>query len=200
MTRSPQCQCGHAAAHHEHYRPGTDCSRCACTELRRARGSRWSWLLGASPMAYLGADAAVWTLMSEPVDEPATAGPSTWQAPSDRFRRLTRKETRLVRALEDELRAVAADLVDPRPGECLRCYVARTTDELGCDGTLRWSRRFRDLHAPGQASLDPRRGESEACDCRLLGVDVPADDRGCRGVVRGHEGGACSLWHHDRQV
>lgn len=31
------CVCGHEAAAHRHYRPGTDCGLCGCDRLLRAR-------------------------------------------------------------------------------------------------------------------------------------------------------------------
>lgn len=40
------CTCGHAAEGHQHYRAGTDCSRCGCRAYRpRARPSRLRRLL-----------------------------------------------------------------------------------------------------------------------------------------------------------
>ncbi|TIC86451.1 hypothetical protein [Nocardioides sp. GY 10127] len=191
MPRSPLCQCGHTSAVHAHYRAGTDCSQCDCTELRRARRGAGvlSRLFGDASYTYLGADATVWAIMNAP----ETEAPAAVTVP-----RLSRKDLRLVRGLEQELRALAADLVDPLPGECERCYVSRTVDELGCDGTLRWTGRYRDLHAPGHAGAPVRAGDAEACDCRVIGADRPADELGCRGVHRGHLSGSCSLWgtHH----
>ena len=34
MTPTP-CACGHPAAVHAHYRPGSDCGSCSCPRLRR---------------------------------------------------------------------------------------------------------------------------------------------------------------------
>lgn len=77
--------------------------------------------------------------------------------------------TPTVARLEQELRAVAADLVDPREGECLLCFVARAVDELGCDDTLRWARRYRDLRVPAATGLERRLQQVGGyCDCEIL--------------------------------
>jgi hypothetical protein len=57
-------------------------------------------------------------------------------------------------------------LPEPQEGECVVCFVARCVEELGCDATTRWSRRFRQLRVPGATGLENRLGA--ACDCRVL--------------------------------
>lgn len=75
----------------------------------------------------------------------------------------------LLTRLEDELRAKSAELVDPQEGECLLCFVARAVHELGCDCTLRWAQRFRDLRVPTATGLERRLGAVGGfCDCELF--------------------------------
>ena len=75
----------------------------------------------------------------------------------------------VITTLENELREVSSALVDPREGECLVCFVARAVDELGCDSTLRWALRFRDLRVPEATGLERRLGEVGGfCDCEVL--------------------------------
>lgn len=75
----------------------------------------------------------------------------------------------LVDRLEAELRAQAADLTNPREGECLMCYVARLVDELGCDTSLRWAVKFRDARAPKATALERRLGQVGGfCDCEIF--------------------------------
>jgi hypothetical protein len=35
MSKTATCRCGHTAAAHQHYRPGTDCGLCDCPAFRR---------------------------------------------------------------------------------------------------------------------------------------------------------------------
>ena len=68
---------------------------------------------------------------------------------------------------EADLRRLAAQLTDPRDGECLVCYVYRMMDH-GCTG-LRWARRYRDLRAPRATGLERRLGALGGyCDCEIL--------------------------------
>lgn len=68
---------------------------------------------------------------------------------------------------ESYLRALAAELTDPHPGECLLCYVYRML-EHGCAG-LRWASRYRDLRAPRATALERRLGEKGGfCDCEIF--------------------------------
>lgn len=38
---NPRCVCGHTWEAHEHYRDGSDCSRCPCLKFRRY-GGQWN--------------------------------------------------------------------------------------------------------------------------------------------------------------
>lgn len=68
--------------------------------------------------------------------------------------------------LEQELRGIAEQLVEPHPSECLLCFMARVVDEFGCDNTLRWAARFRDRRAPRATALEKRLGDVGGfCDC-----------------------------------
>ena len=68
---------------------------------------------------------------------------------------------------ETYLRQLAAELTDPRPGECLFCYVYRML-EHGCTG-LRWALRYRDLRAPRATALQRRLGQVGGfCDCEIF--------------------------------
>lgn len=64
-------------------------------------------------------------------------------------------------------------LVDPRcqpaPNECLACFVARLLTDFGCDTTLRWAQRFRDLRSPTATGLERRLGSFGGyCDCEIF--------------------------------
>jgi hypothetical protein len=48
--------------------------------------------------------------------------------------------------IERELRHLSVLITQPKPGECLHCYVYRML-EFGCTG-LRWAKRYRDLRRP----------------------------------------------------
>lgn len=66
-----------------------------------------------------------------------------------------------------------ADLADhltrPSDDECLLCYVIRMLSEFGCDTTLRWATRWRDVRVPRATGLE-RRLESRGgfCDCEVF--------------------------------
>ncbi|MFD1717897.1 DUF2695 domain-containing protein [Georgenia deserti] len=116
-----------------------------------------------------------------------------------------------VRALEIELAELAADLTAVGWHECVLCYVNRMVVAHGCDGTLRWLRRWRQSSAPRATRLERRAGQVGAyCDCELflngwdVTVDIVRDEStgdeywpdtvtGCRGVPAGVTQ-PCSLW------
>ncbi|MEP9363811.1 DUF2695 domain-containing protein [Nocardioides sp. CN2-186] len=57
---------------------------------------------------------------------------------------------------------------EPQERECLVCFVARTVEELGCDSTLLWATRFRDLRSPTATALERRyRAMAVRCDCLI---------------------------------
>ena len=63
---------------------------------------------------------------------------------------------------------------DPGERECLRCYLMRMLAESGCDGTHRWTLRWRDVRAPratGLATALERRGGY--CDCEVIFNAMP---------------------------
>ena len=81
----------------------------------------------------------------------------------------------LARAVESELADLAERLTRPRPSECLRCYLLRMVTEFGCDGTYRWTVRWRDMRAAqpgGMLRQLERRGG--LCDCEVVLNVFPA--------------------------
>ena len=56
-------------------------------------------------------------------------------------------------AVEAELAELSGILTEPAEHECLRCYLLRMIGEFGCDGTHRWTIRWRDLRAPRVTGL-----------------------------------------------
>lgn len=77
----------------------------------------------------------------------------------------------VVRDVEDYLLRVAGEERAPHPQECVLCYVARMVDEHGCDSTLRWTGRFRELRSPLASGLEARmRAAGGSCDGEVVGV------------------------------
>ena len=75
----------------------------------------------------------------------------------------------VVLAAESWLRERAFGLTEPDGAECLFCFVARMLDEHGCDTTLRWALRFRDLRAPRATGLERRLSRMGGfCDCEIF--------------------------------
>jgi hypothetical protein len=69
--------------------------------------------------------------------------------------------------IESELRHLSVELTQPKPGECLHCYVCRML-EFGCTG-LRWATRYRDLKAPRATALGERlMSKGAGCDCEIF--------------------------------
>jgi hypothetical protein len=69
--------------------------------------------------------------------------------------------------IERELRHLSIEITQPKPGECLHCYVYRML-EFGCTG-LRWAKRYRDLKAPRATALDRRLlSKGAGCDCEIF--------------------------------
>jgi hypothetical protein len=69
--------------------------------------------------------------------------------------------------IERELRHLALEITQPKPRECLHCYVYRML-EFGCSG-LRWARRYRDMMAPRATALDRRlMSKGACCDCEIF--------------------------------
>jgi hypothetical protein len=88
---------------------------------------------------------------------------------------------------ETFVRELADELTSVRPGECVFCYVVRMLDAFGCDNTLRWAARFRDLAAPRATALESRLWAMGGfCDCEIFlnGVTVERADGRRRHVDR----------------
>jgi len=78
-------------------------------------------------------------------------------------------EMTAVEQAESHLRAHAETVTVPGPAECLACYVHRMLTSYGCDATLRWAQRFRDLRSPRAVGLERRLGDMGGyCDCEIF--------------------------------
>ena len=74
-----------------------------------------------------------------------------------------------VRTAEADLVALSDTLTRPAGQECLFCFVDRMLTAFGCDCTLRWARRWRDLRLPRATGLERRLGRRGAfCDCEVF--------------------------------
>lgn len=74
-----------------------------------------------------------------------------------------------VREAEGVLLDATRRIAMPKEGECLCCFVIRMIDQHGCDTTLRWSQRFRDLRAPRATALESRLSRMGGfCDCEIF--------------------------------
>jgi len=101
--------------------------------------------------------------------------------------------------LDIELADLAERLTAPGERECLRCYLLRLITEFGCDGTYRWTIRWRDVRAAQPRGLlrqFERRGGF--CDCEVLMnvfPDYPPASRPlpCAGVARQGSSRPCAL-------
>jgi len=116
--------------------------------------------------------------------------------------------------IERELRHLSIQITQPKPRECLHCYVYRML-EFGCTG-LRWAKRYRDLRAPQATALDRRlMSKGAGCDCEIFmngwslrreyqvydpkrgGVRVP---RGIAGLPRRPSRFRPALWYLDCSI
>jgi len=71
--------------------------------------------------------------------------------------------------VEAELRALSSVLTEPDDHECLRCFLLRMMSDFGCDGTHRWTIRWRSLRAPLATSLLDKLEElGGCCDCEVV--------------------------------
>lgn len=62
-----------------------------------------------------------------------------------------------------------ATLTTPAEDECVLCYTDRMLGAFGCDTTLRWARRWRDLRRPRAAGLEHRlEARGGFCDCEIF--------------------------------
>jgi hypothetical protein len=103
-------------------------------------------------------------------------------------------------AVEAELADLARQLTQPGEHECLRCFLLRMIGEFGCDGTYRWTVRWRDARAPrarGLVARIQRRG-GYRCDCEVLLNVFPyypptGEPLPCAGVPRAGSAMPCDL-------
>ncbi|MBS1907488.1 MAG: DUF2695 domain-containing protein [Actinobacteria bacterium] len=105
---------------------------------------------------------------------------------------------------EQIVRALSEELLAPRDGECLVCFVDRQLTEHGCDGTRRFALHFRGIRAPRATALERTLSEKGACCCdceiyanayeRVRGTDAEP----CRGVARG-SAQPCTLWRRQQR-
>jgi hypothetical protein len=94
--------------------------------------------------------------------------------------------------IEAELADLSRRLTEPGEHECLRCFLLRMISEFGCDGSYRWTVRWRDARAPRARSLVARiraRGGCD-CDCEVLmnvfpGYPLTRGTLPCAGVRAG---------------
>ena len=103
------------------------------------------------------------------------------------------------REVETELADLAERLTAPASAECLRCFLLRMITEFGCDGTFRWTIRWRDVCA-GQPRklLDQLAGRGGYCDCEVLMniyPDYPPVDAAlpCAGIPKPGSSRPCDL-------
>jgi hypothetical protein len=103
-------------------------------------------------------------------------------------------------AVEAELAELSRQLTKPGERECLRCFLLRMISEFGCDGTHRWTVRWRDLRAPRARDLVRRvqRRGGCCCDCEVIFnvfPDYPDSDEilPCAGVLRAGSAAPCAL-------
>ena len=101
--------------------------------------------------------------------------------------------------VENELARLAERLTAPGESECLRCFLRRMITEFGCDGTYRWTIRWRDVRAARPGGLLRRFEQRNACcDCEVLTnvlPDYPVTDHSlpCAGGVRPGAAQSCHL-------
>lgn len=124
----------------------------------------------------------------------------------------------IVRDAEEYLQLVVGEVLAPHPQECVVCYVGRMVEEHGCDTTLRWAGRFRELRSPRATALEERlRSAGAYCDCEVLvnGFDLrrehlerdlhtdelarPERLPTCAGVARLDSTKPCGLWERRRR-
>src|SRR4051794_8366982 len=107
----------------------------------------------------------------------------------------------IVDEAERVVRQMADELTEPRPGECLCCYVARQLDNRPCNGSHRLAVHYRDVLAPRATGLLDRLSRIGACccDCELFlnGYELREDDGQslppCAGARRGSTK-PCANW------
>ena len=102
-------------------------------------------------------------------------------------------------AVETELLELAEQLTAPGELECVRCFLLRMITEFGCDGSYRWTIRWRDARAAQPGGLLKQFAlRGGCCDCEiLLNVfpDYPPSvaPLPCAGVFRPGSARPCDL-------
>jgi hypothetical protein len=75
----------------------------------------------------------------------------------------------IAEAVEAELLALSSVLTEPGDRECLRCFLLRMISEFGCDGTHRWTSRWRAVRAPRATRLLTKLADLGGyCDCAVV--------------------------------
>lgn len=110
--------------------------------------------------------------------------------------------TPVVTEAEQLVHSLATAMTEPRPAECLPCYLDRVLRTAPCDGTLRLARRYRDALAPRATALERRMHDhGGCCDCEILWnvyASKSEDVYPCTGVPRGSTA-PCNLWEAPRR-
>jgi hypothetical protein len=105
----------------------------------------------------------------------------------------------IVDKVEAEVTWLSRRLTEPGERECLRCFLLRMIDEFGCDGTHRWTERWRAERAPRARGLVRRLSQmGGCCDCEVvLNVypDYPDSSHllPCAGQPQAGSAGPCDL-------
>lgn len=105
----------------------------------------------------------------------------------------------LPQSVERELAELAERLTAPGQTECLRCYLLRMTEEFGCDGTYRWTIRWRDVRAASpRGVLRQMERKMSFCDCEILANVFPGYPQSpvrlpCAGIPRPGSTNPCDL-------
>lgn len=73
--------------------------------------------------------------------------------------------TSSLQTAEQTLTDVATEVLEPRAGECLLCYLYRNVNEFGCNGTHRFTLEYRNRVAPRATALIRRIKDMGACCC-----------------------------------
>jgi hypothetical protein len=70
---------------------------------------------------------------------------------------------------ERHVAALADELTTPTEGECVLCFAFSMLGKFGCDGSLRWVRRWRDVLRPRATGLERQMGSRGGyCDCEVF--------------------------------
>jgi hypothetical protein len=101
--------------------------------------------------------------------------------------------------VQEELVRLSDALTLPAESECLRCFLLRMLNDFGCDGTHRWTIRWRETRAPRARGLILRLKQCGGyCDCEVfLNVFPVYPETGeplpCAGAPRRGSAAPCDL-------